>query len=536
MRSSMRASFRRAVSLTTDRHARLTRALGLAPAVAISAAYLLLRPASKDFASGDFRARLFRDRVYVWNFHWFAGHPLPGYGVISPLLSALIGVVPVAIVSLLVAVWAFGAIVSHRTSSSVGLRAPTLATTLFSIGCGLSLWGGRLTFGPAVAFGALCLLLLQRDRPRLAVLAGALCGLSSPVGALSLAIVLSACWVARTFSRRAVAYVAAAAIIPPALIGIAFPEGGWYPFPGGSYLVLGIALAVVGWFGRRVATVRAVVLVYAIVATAAFVVPSPLGGNVVRLGWLAAAPAAVLTFPRFRRTLLPMFVAFTVIWGWSYVKLGLQPAAASASAKYYDPLAAFILAQPDGVHRVEVVPTESLRQADELALKIEIARGWEAQLDRAFNPEFYDDLTATTYHSWLLRNSVAYVALPSSDVQLSSRNEQAVIEAAPSYLHLVWSTSQWKVYEVTDAEPLADNGASVVNVGSDTLTINAPRAGRTTIRFRYSTWFHITAGSACARPGPDGWLQLDVGAPGTIVVDASFTVAAATGNNDDQCS
>jgi len=513
---------------------RLRRLIGIAPAIIISAAYLILQPASKDFASGDFRARLFRDHVYVWNLHWFAGHPLPGYGLVSPMLSALLGVTPVAIASMVLAAWSFGEIIAHHMTARVGLLSPTIATMLFSAGCGLSLWGGRLTFGPAVAFGAICVLLLQHHRPRTAMVAGALCGLSSPVGALFLAIVLSACWAAHTFPRRSILLVGGAALVPPAAVGILFPEGGWYPFPGGSYLMLGLVLAVIGWFGRGIATVRALVLVYALVASAAFLVPSPLGANIVRLGWLAAAPAAVLTFQRYRRTLLPAFVAFSLIWGWSYVKLGLEPAAASANPKYYEPLASFVLAQPGGVHRVEVVPTESFRQADELALKIEIARGWEAQLDRKFNPEFYDNLTAESYHSWLLRNAVTYVALPSSNVQASSQNEQTVVEAAPGYLHLVWSIPEWKVYRVANAEPLAGNGATITDVGAETLTMVATKTGPATVRYRYSKWFHITSGSACTRQGPDGWLEVDVKAPGTIVLDASFTVAAATGDVD-QC-
>ena len=511
------------------------RVAGVAPAIAISIAYLLVRPASKDFASGDFRARLFREGAFVWNLHWFGGHPLPGYGVISPLLSALFGTVPVALGSMLIASWAFGEVVSRQGNARPSLPSPTVATMLFSVGCGLSVWGGRLTFGPAVAFGSLSVLCMQRTRKRWAVVAGALCGLSSPVGAVSLVVVVAACWVARTFDRRGLLWVAVATITPPVIIGMLFPEGGWYPFPGASLAMLGIALGGIGWFGRHNRTVAVTVIVYAAVAVAAFMIRSPLGANIVRLAWLAAAPAAALTFTRFRKTLLPLFVAFTIIWGWSYVKLGLQPAAASARASYYDPLAAFVLRQPGGVHRVEIVPTETFRQADELALQIDIARGWEAQLDRQLNPEFYDHLSADTYHRWLLRNAVEFVALPSSDVQRSSRNEQAIIAGQPSYLSLVFSTAEWHVYRVLDAAPLASNDSTVTSVGATALTIRATRPGITTLRFRFSKWFHITAGSGCVGHSPDGWLQVHIKDTGAVTVDASFTLAAAFGDTE-QCS
>lgn len=518
-----------------ERRSPLDRVLGVAPAVAISVAYLLIRPASNDFASGDFRARLFRQGAYVWNLHWFAGHPLPGYGLVTPFLSAHFGVVPIAVLSTVVAAWAFAAIVAHCRISRPSLPSPTLAVMLFSVGCGLSLWGGRLTFGPSVAFGALCVLCIQRDRFRLALLTGALCGLSSPVGALSLGIVIGALWAAHAFPRRRLLAVGCACLVPPTIIGLLFPEGGWYPFPGGSFMLLCVALAAIGWCSRRMPTVRVIVLLYGLVSVAAFVIRSPLGGNIVRFAWLAAGPAAVLTFTKFRRTLLPMFVVFTLVWGWSYVRLGLQPADASADAKFYEPLATFVLAQPGGVKRVEVVPTASFRQADELALTIEIARGWEVQVDRELNPEFYGKLTADTYHQWLRRNAVGLVALPSSGVQPSSQGEQEVIEAVPDYLRLMWSTPQWKVYEVVDGQPLADNGATVTSVGATTLTISARHAGLTNIRFRYSTWFHVTTGNACTKQSPDGWLQLDVTTPGTVIAEASFSLNAAAGNAE-QCA
>ena len=511
------------------------RLAAVAPALVISIAYLVLHPASQDFASGDFRARLFREGAYVWNIHWFGGHPLPGYGIVSPILSGLLGVVPVAIVSLIVASWAFGAIIANCKISYPSLPSPTLATMLFSVGCALSLWGGRLTFGPAVAFGTLCVLCLQRQRPTLAVLSALLCGLSSPIGALSLAIIVFSCWTTKVFSRRLLCLVGAAAVVPAGIIVLLFPEGGWYPFTGGSFISLTVALAFVGWFGRRMPLVRTLVAVYAVVALVAFIVRSPLGGNVVRLGWLTAGPAAVITFTKFRRTLLPAFVIFTVIWGWSYVKLGFVVADATTKPDYYDSLAAFVQAQPGGVQRVEVVPTESFRQADELALKINIARGWEAQLDRELNPEFYDQLSIDTYHSWLLRNSVSLVALPMAGVQPISRTEEAIIESAPGYLRLVWSTPQWRAYRVTDARPLADFGATVTTVGTDSLTIDAPHAGVVTVRFRYSKWYQIASGDACATRSPDGWLELHVRTPGTIVASVALSLENAVGTSD-ECS
>ena len=507
------------------------RIAGVLPAVIISIAYLILRPASADFASGDFRARLFREGAYIWDNHWFGGHTLPGYGVVSPMLGT-VGVVPVAIGSLIIASWAFGSIVAHWKLAQPALPSPTVAAMLFSLGCGLSLWGGRLTFGPAVAFGTLCVYFLQRRRAGLSVIAALLCGMSSPVGAISLAIVVVACWFADAFSRRVLTLVGLAAVVPAGIVGLTFPEGGWYPFTAGSLLLLSGVLATIGWFGRRRPVVRMVTIVYAVVAVGAFLIRSPLGGNIVRLAWLAAAPAAVLSVTRFRRTLLPMFVIFTVIWGWSYVRLGFVTADATTHPQYYDSLAAFVSAQPGGVQRVEVVATESSRQADELALKINIARGWETQLDRQLNPEFYNDLTADTYHRWLQRTSVNLVALPMSGVKQQAQIEREIILAGPAYLREVWSSPQWLVYRVTDTQPLADNGATVTSVGAESLIIYAPRTGVTNVRFRYTKWYRIDVGDACVTRSPDGWLQVHVRTPGTIVAKVSFTLDTVTDGSD----
>jgi hypothetical protein len=188
------------------------------------------------------------------------------------------------------------------------------------------------------------------------------------------------------------------------------------------------------------------------------------------------------------------------------------------------------------VQRVEVVATKSSRQADELALKINIARGWETQLDRELNPEFYDGLTTDTYHRWLQRNSVSLVALPTSGLQQQSLEEQAIIEARPSYLQLVWSNPRWRVYRVIDGVALADNRATVTAVGAESLTLYAPRIGLTNVRFRYTKWYEVSVGDACISRSPDGWLQLHVYRPGTIVAKVSFTLDTAAGGDVHTCS
>ena len=156
--------------------------------------------------------------------------PLPGFGVVSPVLGGLFGVVPVSVVSVLVATWCFILMVERWHSTNPGLPDPVVGVVLFAFGCGANLWGGRLTFLPAVMFGALALLLLQRQRPWLVAGCAALCGLSSPLGAMSLVVILVAAWFARAASRRLLVIAALATLAPIGTLIVLFPEGGWFPF------------------------------------------------------------------------------------------------------------------------------------------------------------------------------------------------------------------------------------------------------------------------------------------------------------------
>ncbi|MEO5724939.1 MAG: hypothetical protein ABIQ39_12860 [Ilumatobacteraceae bacterium] len=506
----------------------------MSTAVVLCAAYLIVQPASVDFASGDFRARLFRSGAFVWNNRWFAGHPLPGYGLLSPMMAGLLGAVPVAIASVLVGTWCFSKIMERCREVRSDLPNITAATVLFSLGCALNLWTGRLTFGPSVAFGTAAVLALQRRRPWLAVALAALCGLSSPVGAVSLVIVLIGCWIVNALPRRPTVLSAMAATTPVLVTVVLFPEGGWYPFTVGSLALLTTALAVVAWLGRREPLVKAIAGVYWLAAIAAFMVRSPLGGNIVRLGWLAAGPAALLVTPRARRMIMPAIAVLSLVWGWSYASMAFRPADASASEHYYDSLARYVNSLPGGSQRVEVVPTETLRQADELAMKINIARGWETQIDRKLNPGFYETpMDSGEFEEWLHDNAVSLVALPLSRIQESSSPEADLIRSRPAYLKPAWSNSGWDVYRVVDAQPLASNGVEVLKVEPESLTVLAPQTGESIIRFRYTKMYEVTVGQACITEGPDGWIDLHVATPGILVLHVKLTADAFVGEPAD---
>jgi hypothetical protein len=509
-----------------DRSSR-TRSIGMAFAGAICLLYLLIRPPSQDFASGHFRAELASRGVYLWNNWWFGGHSLPGYGVVQPVLGGLIGVVPVAVVSVLGATWCFVLVLERWHVANPRLPDPVVGVVLFAFGCGANLWDGRLTIMPAVVFGAMAMLALQRERPWLVAGCAALCGLSSPLGAMGLAVIAVAAWFARAAPRRLLAVALVAAAVPIGTLLVLFPEGGWFPFNVGSFLLLTVAVVGAGWCGRAVPLIRWSAIVYGVVAIGALIVKSPLGGNVVRFGWLLAGPTAALTLARHRRIMVPVIVAASLIWNGAYISMAFRPADRTAHASYYDSLVAYLgtLAQP---LRVEVVPTQTFAQADTLALRIDgIARGWETQLDRKLNPELYTGrLDAETYHNWLLDHAVSIVALPLGKLRDISEDEAAVIRSKPSYLREVLVNDDWKVYAVVNAAPLVDNGATVVDVQPEELTIQAPRTGWTTLKFRFTDMYSVSEGVACLEPTDDGWIRVLVRQPGRIRLTIALSIAA----------
>ena len=107
-----------------------------------------------------------------------------------------------------------------------------------------------------------------------------------------------------------------------------------------------------------------------------------------------------------------------------------------------------------------------------------------------------------------------------------SLDEAAVIRSRPAYLREVWENDDWQVYEVVDASPLVDNGAVVVDVQPDELTIDATRTGWTTLKFRFTDLYTVSEGAACIAPTDGGWIRIFVEQPGRIRLTISLSIGA----------
>ena len=198
---------------------------------------------------------------------------------------------------------------------------------------------------------------------------------------------------------------------------------------------------------------------YATVCVAAFVVPSPLGGNVGRMPLLLAVPLVLLADPR---RLRPVLLLVPVVVGCQAIEVAQVASASitdqSTTPDYYDGVLRYLRGVPGPV-RVEIPATSQHWESVYVGATVEMARGWERQLDRRLNPEFYDrdhPLDAARYHQWLLRDGVSYVALPDTSFDASSRREAHLVREGLSDLHPVYRDPHWVVYKVVGAPTLLE--------------------------------------------------------------------------------
>jgi len=512
---------------TISEHRRSAGPVSVAAALAI--AYLIFEPHSVDLAAHVFRAQLFaREGFTIWNGNWYAGHHTPAYSVLFPPLAWLVAPAVVGALSTVAATALFDRLVRQH----FGERA-RLATLWFALGTGTILVSGRLPFGLGVALGLGALLALQRRRPVLApALAGA-CSLASPLAGLFLALAAVAHILARAWrpgdsspAGRAVP-LAIAAIAPALALALAFPEGGREPFVSSAFLPLALIAAGAVLLAKEERVLRIGAALYCVGGVGAFVLATPIGGNVTRLGALFGGPvlAAALLGRRLRwrppAAVIAGLLGALALWQWSAAGADLVRAVRdpAARADYYRPLVRFLAEHP-GQGRIEVVFTKSHWEAAEIASRFPLARGWQRQLDIERNPIFYNgELGERSYARWLSDQAVRFVAVPEAELDYSAEAERALIEREPSYLRLRWSSDDWRVYEVAVAHPMviAEPGADIVmaRLGSDSLLLRVRRAGTAVVRVRWSPYWRVRRGCV-ERAG--SWIRVIAPHPGLLRV------------------
>lgn len=489
----------------------LSRAL-LAPtalAAALAAVYVAVAPPSADLAAQAFRADLFaREGFTVVSTAWFGGHHTPGYSVLAPALGATLGTELTGALAAVAATFLFGLLT--RSAAAAALIVPALIATLVS---------GRTTFALGAACGIGATLAAGRGRTALAAAGGILTALASPVAALFAGIAGAAYVLTRARARAGFALGAGAALTTLALV-VAFPEGGTFPFVASSFLpVFALALAA-AWLAPPRSPLRAGALLYALIALAVFVVPSPIGGNAARLGVLVAAPALILLlWPRSKVAvaLLALPLAYLVVQAPArdVARAHDDPA---THARFHQPLVDWLEKRGEARRvRIEVPLTQNHGEANLLARHVAIARGWERQVDRDRAALFYadDDLDPRAYLAWLRENAVTYVALPQGvPLDAAGDGEAELLRSGRAAgLREVARPRGWRVYAVDRPQPL----------GVDTLTPTGFTVSRSgTVRVRWSPYWAVTTGRGCVQRAPGDWTQVRVESAAPVRVTARF--------------
>jgi hypothetical protein len=280
--------------------------------------------------------------------------------------------------------------------------------------------------------------------------------------------------------------------------------------------------------------VRRGLLAYGLVSIALFPVPNPIGGNMVRLGAVVGGPVIAYELWRAHRRIL-LAVATVPLLIWELAPLPVSFATGqdnpSAHARYYAGLIDYLDAHGGAASRLEVPLTDGRWEADYLAARFALARGWERQLDLRLNAVLYDPhLTAAAYHKWLLGTGVRFVALPDVPLDDSETGEQTLLTGrVPAYLKPVWHDAHWRLWEVRDARPLVGGDARLVRLGVSSIELRALRPGAARILVRWTRFWRVTAGDACVGPTPAGWTRVTFDHAGPVTLTAKVGLGALAG-------
>lgn len=512
------------------------------PAVVLAAIWLLA-----DWRTGDIAAQLARADLFArvgwtpWESGWYGGHHVPAYSVLSPALGAWLGPRTAGALAAVAAAVCFDGMVR---AAGLGTEAGRRVGSLWFALCipAAFLLTGRLAFalGAALALGAGWA--AAAGRRWIAVLLAALSGLGSPVAAAFLALGAAAVVLARLLdeerreTRLAALRASAtpvlmipAALVPPALVAVAFPEGGDFPFAPlalwPAFLATALVCAVVP-SRHRVLAVAGVLYLVALVG--AGLVPTALGGNATRPGALLAGPLLACVAWDARRRAFLLLAPLLLYWAWYPAARDMARAAGDPSLQpgFYRPLVAE-LKRREGTRplRVEVPFTAGRMETYHLPRAgITLARGWERQVDRDVNALFYDDggLDPARYDRWLHDAAVRYVALPVGiPLDFSAKAERRIVAARPRFLREVWRSADWRLFAVRRPRPIAPGATRLT---PDRLDLVARRPGRLDVRLRWTPYWRVEAGAACVAPGPGGWTRLTVARPGPVTLHAVFSV------------
>lgn len=507
----------------------LLRRIRAADQVPLAAAVVGAALAALTWASGwkggDFPAALHRIDLFrlagftPWDGQWFGGHYTLGYSVLMAPLAVLLGIGLLMALCAAVSAWSFARLLRAHFGHQSWVGA-----VWFAVGLAAPVAIGQLAFLLGATVALVALLAFAAGRRITAGVLGALCPLASPVAAALLLLALAA-WALTVAgpSRRAVIGFGVVIATPIAALELLFPQGGRMPFAASTLFgVLVVSALGLLLLPARERTLRIGAGLYGLAGLVLFLIPQPMGANLGRLGTAVGGPlAATVLWPR-RRLLLAGVAIPLLLWQWipaigSVVKDHPDP---SKDAVFFSPLVGYLRSQDAQLTRVEIPPTADHWESLWAAADLQLARGWERQVDIQANGIFYDpaQLTGDSYGAWLVKNGVSWVALPNLRLDYSGQLEADLLKADHPYLVPAWHDAHWQVWKVIGSPGLVDGPAQLTAIGPNSFDLQVARPGEVLVRVRYTRFWTPTVGRACVTPTPDGWTNLVVARPGRVQV------------------
>jgi hypothetical protein len=517
-------------------------------AALLSALFVWLAPPGVDFAAHLYQRAIFLQHGFaVWNNFWYAGRfSFVTYSLLYYPLAAFIGIKVLAVATTAAAALVFAVIVLRQWGAEAVWSSRTFA--IFWAGVVLT---AAFPFTLGAALALLAIWALQGRRLWQFSLFAVLTVAASPLAFLLLAIVLLGVAIGRRADRRTVVAaglaVGVVGLVEAALWRL-FPDNGIYPFSIwellGAYVFCGFGV-VLSWRVERLRLMQFVFPVYAVCCTAAFVVPSALGDNVLRVRYVAFPIAVLLVTLRQWRPRLLALTALGLALSWNVSPLvgSLEASSGdpSANAAFWRPAVTFLHTHLTPSYRVEAVDTSGHWPAYYLPLAgIPIVRGWWRQGDFPENALLYGRFGPKAYMSWLRSLGVRYVVLANAPTDYSSEAESDLLKSGRLPLEIVYDGPTLTIYAVPRPRPIVTGPApaKVVSMSEEAMSIRVAKAGTYRIAVRGSAYWHPSAG--CVATGKDGMIRLAEPHAGLVIlsvrVSAGRMLAQMTGSKQQVCS
>ena len=505
----------------------------LAPVIAAALAIVawLAGWRGSDLPAALYRITLFhRHGLTLWDSQWYGGHWTLDYSVIFPPIAGILGVQVTEVACVAVAALSF-----DRLAVGAFGRGARIGSIAFALGTLVQVAIGQLPFLMGEAFGMAALCVAMKGRWRWAALLAACASLASPLAGAFVGLA-GVAWLLADWPRhrRQLIPLVGAAMIPVIASSLLFRGQGAMPFPFKDWAFSGGIFALTALLlPHKARVLRIGCALYLAAFVLSFVLHTPVGGNIERLGEAFGPAVALVALWPARRLLLPVVAVPLIIlqWGPALSALSSNRVDPSTKESYFAPLVQYVADEQQPPARVEIVPTHLHWEAAYAAPSVPLARGWERQLDTANNPLFYgkQPLTAATYRSWLVTNGVRFVALPDAELDYAGKAEAQLVRQGVPGLVPVWHDAHWRVFEVSGSQGIVSGPAFPVSIDGGNVKLEVTAPGDVLVRVHYNANWSVVTGTACLSQGPQGWLLARGAAPGPLQLQLKL-VGANTGS------